>query len=211
MRLLIIFSFLFVLISKSYTNKFQCDRRRFPLVTDLRPSDCDTANGYHYIEDAVHGCFPACLHIETHKVWPNRMCHGEAANGRNGNYEPLQCDIGSQQCWCAEPRAEPRTGAPISPIVPLGTMSRLPCYDRRTVGAQYLRRCESELYAQRRIAEEFRMHGTTTVNFPLHFCQYDGSFGPIRVERGIVFCVWRDGSHLGYQQAADSSLVNVTC
>ncbi|KAK9717912.1 hypothetical protein QE152_g23484 [Popillia japonica] len=31
----------------------------------------------------------------------------------------------------------------------------------------------------------------------------------VRLEK--VFCVWRDGSHLGYQQAADSSLVNVTC
>ncbi|KAI4455171.1 secreted modular calcium-binding protein [Holotrichia oblita] len=125
----------------------------------------------------------------------------------NGNYAPLQCDVESQQCWCAESR----TGVPTSPVVPLGLMSKLPCYDRRTVGSQYLRRCESELYAQRRIADEFRAHGTRKVNFPLHFCQYDGSFGPLRVQRGIVFCVWRDGSHLGYQQPADSSIVNVTC
>ncbi|GJQ83428.1 hypothetical protein Trydic_g14208 [Trypoxylus dichotomus] len=124
-----------------------------------------------------------------------------------GNYEPLQCDVDSQQCWCAEPK----TGELTSHVVPMDLMPMLPCYNRDTVGSQYLRICESELYAQKRIADEFHAHGTATVNFPLHFCQYDGSFGPLRIDRGLAFCVWRDGSLLTFYQAADSSLPTVNC
>lgn len=52
------------------------------------------------------------------------------------------------------------------------------------VGNQYLRQCESQLYAQEKIRDEFRAHGTVRTNFETLRCLYDGSYGPTKIANG---------------------------
>lgn len=40
-----------------------------------------------------------------------------------GNYDPLQCDIESESCWCVESK----TGDLISSVVPLSLVTKLSC------------------------------------------------------------------------------------
>ncbi|KAK9717913.1 Thyroglobulin type-1 repeat [Popillia japonica] len=125
-----------------------------------------------------------------------------------GNYEPLQCDMNSEQCWCVEPK----TGDLKSAVLPMNLITKLPCYNETTFGSQYLRQCESELYAQKKITDEFQAHGTDRVNFETVLCQYDGSYGPYKITKGILYCVWKDGSSIGaYQVEVDSSVDSINC
>ncbi|KAI4455169.1 secreted modular calcium-binding protein [Holotrichia oblita] len=125
-----------------------------------------------------------------------------------GNYDPLQCDVNSEQCWCVEPK----TGDLTSAVLPMNLMTKLPCYNETTVGSQYLRQCESEVYAQTMITDEFNAHGTERVNFETVLCQYDGSYGPYKISSGILYCVWKDGSSIGaYQVEVSSTIGSVNC
>lgn len=52
------------------------------------------------------------------------------------------------------------------------------------VGEQYLRKCESEEFAQKKILNDLKIHGTNYVNFPHIMCDGDGSYGPYQIING---------------------------
>ncbi|KAK4885002.1 hypothetical protein RN001_001273 [Aquatica leii] len=123
-----------------------------------------------------------------------------------GNYEPLQCDHG--QCWCAESK----TGKMISKVVPDSMMSLLPCYSKKEHGAMYMRPCESEEYAQKKILYELNLHGTRQINFPHIMCDDDGNYGYYQIVSGQAYCKWRDNSVIeGFAAAIDENLPNLNC
>lgn len=55
--------------------------------------------------------------------------------------------------------------------------------DSSTVGSQYLRQCESKLYAQKRILYELKLHGTIA-SFIDFLCDDDGSYGSYTIVDG---------------------------
>nr|XP_022905851.1 uncharacterized protein LOC111417721 isoform X1 [Onthophagus taurus] len=123
-----------------------------------------------------------------------------------GNYEPLQCQDGN--CWCVEPK----TGELTAPVVPELMMSQLPCYDSESVGSQYFRQCESQIYAQAKIKDEYNAHGTIKINFGNLKCLYDGNFGPYKTEEGQTMCVWKDNSKIGsYAVAGENPTLTCNC
>lgn len=87
----------------------------------------------------------------------------------NGNYEPLQCDRG--WCYCIDPLTAIRYGL----TLPETGMKKLFCYNSTKIGAQYLRRCESELQARAVLYDTMEAHGTTGVS-PFLKCDPDGSY-----------------------------------
>ncbi|KAI4455154.1 secreted modular calcium-binding protein [Holotrichia oblita] len=195
--------------------EYYCDTDRFPVVTDFVPEDCDNSARFYYRENVVNDCFPACVQATS---TCSRYRAALEASGDHvfvslhcdsmGNYDPLQCDVNSEQCWCVEPK----TGDLTSAVLPMNLMTKLPCYNETTVGSQYLRQCESEVYAQTMITDEFNAHGTERVNFETVLCQYDGSYGPYKISSGILYCVWKDGSSIGaYQVEVSSTIGSVNC
>lgn len=129
-----------------------------------------------------------------------------------GNYESLQCDSGS--CWCAEPKTGevldtvvPESMMKLLPCCKIDSsqiyyylknaikLSFINLYiliffvyiidDSKKIGSQYLRQCESQLFAQARIKNEFLNRGTNSVNLPFLLCGYDGSFGRYKVDKGV--------------------------
>lgn len=54
-----------------------------------------------------------------------------------------------------------------------------------TYGKQYLRRCESIVFAEKKILKTFKLHGTLDPAMKSTFCQYDGSFGPVIIEEKL--------------------------
>ncbi|XP_063382633.1 uncharacterized protein LOC134669038 [Cydia fagiglandana] len=122
-----------------------------------------------------------------------------------GNYEPLQCDDGF--CWCAEAS----TGQPTVPPVPQENMNMLPCYSAAMIGEQYLRRCESLVYALGVINQEQSEHGTNFLGNPNTFCDYDGSYGPYQIQNGIAYCTNKEGEILGAWQAMSSEMAGMNC
>lgn len=119
-----------------------------------------------------------------------------------GNYEPLQCDSGL--CWCAEPK----TGQILSTIVTDEMMKFLPCCKncwyffifiliilsdldkKEKIGEQYLRQCESQLYGQAKILQEFKLHGTQESSFQFALCDWDGTYGKYTVERNVYVLLY---------------------
>lgn len=57
--------------------------------------------------------------------------------------------------------------------------------DKITYGTQYLRRCESISFAERKILKIFKLHGTLDPSMKTTFCQYDGSFGPVIIDENL--------------------------
>ncbi|XP_058828728.1 uncharacterized protein LOC131688467 [Topomyia yanbarensis] len=126
---------------------------------------------------------------------------------QNGNYEELQCDSGV--CWCAdEYSGDPLVGAT---VVHSSLWKLLPCYNSTLHGDSYLRQCESTAFAQKTIQKKFAVRGTIGVTFNEVQCDYDGAFGKYKIENGIVFCTWRDGSKIGSFQVRSSLLSAVNC
>ncbi|CAH1384568.1 hypothetical protein MTP99_011270 [Tenebrio molitor] len=124
-----------------------------------------------------------------------------------GNYETLQCDFVSEQCWCVEEM----TGELTSPVVPEKAKFKLACYNSLTLGSQYLRQCESQKYAQSRIEYKLKLHGTNA-KYADFVCDDDGSFGAYAIFDGATFCTWRDNTKIGTFQAGDDrSTVNCNC
>ncbi|CAH2237898.1 jg16701 [Pararge aegeria aegeria] len=123
----------------------------------------------------------------------------------NGDYEKLQCDEG--MCWCVETK----TGQPITPPVQEVDMRRLPCFSAASLGEQYLRRCESIVYALATIHREQSAHGTNFLGNPITFCDFDGSYGSYQIQNGIAYCTGRDGKILGSWQVVVSTMQGMNC
>lgn len=113
-----------------------------------------------------------------------------------GNYEPLQCDMVSKQCWCADSM----TGDLVSPVVPLRAIRLLSCctflhrlsshntaniwylVSVEVYGSQYLRQCESKKFAQTAIREKLQKHGVTYITEDFLLCDNDGAYGSFTIE-----------------------------
>ncbi|KAL1513983.1 hypothetical protein ABEB36_003314 [Hypothenemus hampei] len=115
-----------------------------------------------------------------------------------GNFEPLQCDKVSKQCWCVEPA----TGDPTSTVVPEKAIESLPCFSVHTFGTQYLRQCESKDFAQQMIRKKLNNHGVIHVIEEFFMCDFDGSYGRFTIEGENVYCTWRNSSKIGSYQGS---------
>ncbi|XP_060524613.1 uncharacterized protein LOC132701013 [Cylas formicarius] len=124
-----------------------------------------------------------------------------------GNYEQLQCDAVSEQCWCVEPK----TGDLTSAVVPMKAMIKLPCYSTAVIGSQYLRQCESKKYAQELIVNKLRTHGAKWITTDFLLCDGDGAYGAYMLSSGIAYCTWRDNSKIGTWQSNVEAGVSVDC
>ncbi|XP_066262546.1 uncharacterized protein [Euwallacea similis] len=125
-----------------------------------------------------------------------------------GNYEKLQCDMEKELCWCVVPQ----TGEVTAPFVPLAAMKKLPCYSAGTVGAQYLRQCESKKFATVMIIKKLKTHGVVTVESDTLLCDADGSYGAYSISSGIAYCTWRDNKQIETWQANINGLSRpLTC
>ncbi|KAH1007326.1 hypothetical protein HUJ04_004577 [Dendroctonus ponderosae] len=124
-----------------------------------------------------------------------------------GNYEPLQCDLESDQCWCMEPL----TGALVSKVVPFKALSLLPCYSEDAFGSQYLRQCESKKYAQTKIKDKLNRHGVVYLTQDRLMCDIDGSFGAYTIENDSIYCTWRNNSKIGSWQTGIQYIASVDC
>ncbi|XP_066156094.1 uncharacterized protein [Euwallacea fornicatus] len=125
-----------------------------------------------------------------------------------GNYEKLQCDIQKGLCWCVEPQ----TGDLTAPFVSVAAMKKLPCYAEGTIGAQYLRQCESKKFATVMITEKLKTHGVVTVESDTLQCDADGSYGAFSISSGIARCTWRDNSQIeNWQTNVAAVLDTLTC
>ncbi|XP_049874767.1 uncharacterized protein LOC126372878 isoform X2 [Pectinophora gossypiella] len=122
-----------------------------------------------------------------------------------GDFEPLQCDDGL--CWCAQPKTGQPTGLPVLEQ----DMSLLPCYSEAALGEQYLRKCESLVFALAKIHREQTEHGTSFLGNPVTFCDYDGTYGPYQILNGIAYCTDRDGEILGSWQIMSSEMAGMNC
>ncbi|RZC37513.1 uncharacterized protein BDFB_009860, partial [Asbolus verrucosus] len=156
-------------------------------------------------------CFSSAGERLFGQEWWSKAENMTCGNLLIGNFEPLQCDVISEQCWCADEM----TGEPTSTIVPSKAMVKLPCcmylHKSLTVGTQYLRQCESQKYAQERIAYQLKLHGTTEVTFAILLCDDDGSYGAYKVVSGSAYCTWRDNTNLGTWQYAGDDLSILDC
>lgn len=114
-----------------------------------------------------------------------------------GNYEPLQCDMISKQCWCADSM----TGDLVSAVVPLKAITLLTCFSVEVYGSQYLRQCESKLFAQTVIREKLEKHGVTYLTQDFLLCDNDGAYGSFIIENDNAYCTWRNNSIIGAWQA----------
>ncbi|XP_063919578.1 uncharacterized protein LOC135134721 [Zophobas morio] len=123
-----------------------------------------------------------------------------------GNYEPLQCDVVSEQCWCADEQ----TGDLTSPVVPQVAVSKLPCYNSLEVGTQYLRQCENKLFAQKNIEHQLKLRGTTA-SFGTFLCDGDGSYGVFAIIDGLGYCTWRDNTKIGSYSSGDPDPAKQNC
>lgn len=99
----------------------------------------------------------------------------------NGNYEPLQCEDG--WCYCIDPA----TATPYGSRLPEGVMDRLDCYNKTLVGAQYLRRCESEYHAHMELYDLMEFKGVQGPSTLLE-CDADGSYSGKQCEKGSCRC-----------------------
>ncbi|XP_045470660.1 uncharacterized protein LOC123677951 isoform X1 [Harmonia axyridis] len=134
---------------------------------------------------------------------PNRRTYVSFHCDYQGNYEELQCDSG--HCWCVEPK----TGRPISMIVPEKSMKYLPC-SKTLQGSQYLRKCESQAYAQTKIIEIMKRHGTSSPNIQVVACGNDGSYGPYKIQNPSIYCVKRNNEKMSYHQDI-TNLRDINC
>lgn len=64
-------------------------------------------------------------------------------------------------------------------------IERLFLDDEEIIRGQYLRQCESQLYAQSLVEHELSVHGNNYANFPRLLCDYDGSYGVYTVNNGM--------------------------
>jgi hypothetical protein len=65
-------------------------------------------------------------------------------------------------------------------------MTKVYLSDNRTLhGDNYLRQCESILFAQNAMALKFYNRGTIHVYFPQIMCDYDGTYGTYTLDSGV--------------------------
>lgn len=57
--------------------------------------------------------------------------------------------------------------------------------DERTMGAVYLRQCESAAFAQKQQLQALKVRGTTDVALTALQCDFDGSYGKYTIENGM--------------------------
>lgn len=53
------------------------------------------------------------------------------------------------------------------------------------IGEQYLRQCESQRYAMAQIRALLSIRGTQEASLLSVFCDYDGSYGPVQLKKGV--------------------------
>lgn len=139
----------------------------------------------------------------------SRQRHKAEAAGRldvtlhcqpNGNFEELQCDAGI--CWCADASVGHILKGTVA--VPDSLWTYLPCcawafanmtkvlmseislLDNESFhGDQYLRKCESAAFAQKRIQKKLINRGAVNAVPNQILCHYDGTYGDIVIENPL--------------------------
>ncbi|TRY72455.1 hypothetical protein TCAL_01020 [Tigriopus californicus] len=112
---------------------------------------------------------------------------------RNGDFEPLQCDL--ERCWCINPV----TGVALSRALPEKMAMALPCYDKELFGDQYLRRCETRSLGKAKSRKKLRDHGFYWLESMGVTCDWDGSFGKVYCDKssGQCKCVDKNNQQIG--------------
>jgi hypothetical protein len=115
----------------------------------------------------------------------------------NGNFEPLQCDMGI--CWCADEYDGHILKGTVA--VPESLWTYLPCCKRSLLnerdkmtlfldnesfhGDQYLRKCESAAFAQKIMQKKLINRGAINAVPNQIRCNYDGTYGDIVIENPL--------------------------
>ncbi|XP_068242827.1 uncharacterized protein [Palaemon carinicauda] len=120
----------------------------------------------------------------SRKVWERHQAGETSVTlhcAENGNYEPLQCEDG--WCYCVDPL----TAETYGPNLPESALKLLPCYDSKTLGSQYLRRCESEVHAHALLSDLLKTKGVQAPSTSL-VCDPDGSYSAIQYDGADSKC-----------------------